>query len=243
MPLSYNAVHQVFAYSVNKKRQYLQNYKGFPDLWSAKSVTSILATSSLIPLNKVIFEYNQHMENDELQDIEFNWKEAIDRHSPMFFDQLHRNTIVAVLKKLVEMWAKENLPARLTDKLTKDLFKSLLRKLGRFDHWEATKRIFFTAMWNSSTFVLANIIYDIGLIVNEGVVSFRKTNHEDSLSTAVRRRFVSISKKLGYWGVCVGSSSLGYAVGSYLHRDYGGAVLKLLFEFGGGLQYSALVGV
>jgi hypothetical protein len=261
MVLAYNSLsYLVYAAASASKRPYLKDYKPFSDLYTPKSITTVFSLSALIPLNKVILEFNQHMDDSENDPADFKWEETIMRHMPEFISQFQRNTCVAIIKKLCEMWALENLPMRLTDKLTKDLYKSFERKLARLGHVEAASAIFSTAIWNSTFYVVANVIYDVSTIIATGVMDYSKSKQSNqtilnrvkqlvlvqtptSFLAIAKRSSISILKKCGYWMVFALSSACGYSFGSYVHVKHGGWVFKILFELGGGLTYSALVGI
>ncbi len=231
----------LLACSAFKKRPYLQDLKPFGEFYSPKNVTTIFAASSLVPFNKIIYEFNIHMENTP--DEEFPWESKISHQLPLFYSSLRRNVVVSFIKKILEMFAVQSLPARIADKLTKDVSLSIVRKCARFSRFEACQRIVSTGIWNSIPLNVSYLIFDVTATIVESVNELVNRKQNALSLQSIRTKFLYIFKKIGYYALCGLSSSIGYGLGCYFNIAYAGPIMKLLFEFGAAVPYSILFAI
>ena len=236
----------IYVHSLSGNRQYLSEMKGFDDLYTPKNIVLYGLKAAIIPANYVMSEFNAHMieaenrSDDEMED--FDFQESIHRNSKLFLPNLQRVVTVSVLRKFYEYLALRKLPARITDKLTKDITASVARKVLRFPRLLASRKIFHTAFRGGLIFNLACFTYDVGLYLFNDALDFL-SGPKDSKSVVERvgKNIMFIVKKGIFYAVCLSSGSMGYAVGTYMHTSYGGTLGAFIFEMLGAVACSALL--
>lgn len=191
-------------------------------------------------------EFNAHMieaENRSHDDMEdFDFQESINRNAKLFLPNLQRVVTVSVLRKFYEYLALLKLPARITDKLTKDVTASVARKVKRFPRLLACRKTLYTAFRGGIMFNLACFTYDVGLHLFYDMLDLL-SGQKDSKTAVERvgRNVVFIVKKGIFYSVCLSSSAIGYAVGTFMHTSYGGTLGAFIFEMLGAVACSALL--
>lgn len=228
-------------------RSKLSDYKPVTDLFTMKNVSTIVLRSALIPTNLVLLEYNKFMieqekkQQDGLIDEmeEFNWNEVLIANYNKFTNELCRLSVVSIIKKLLEVIGIESLSLSLADKLTKDIQKSAMRKYLRWpnNRYLLCQKMLFTSLRATAIGYASFFLYDIGYRFVELSQQFIITCKKKGFVVACKQfPVVSLSiftlKKLIIFGSCWASSSLGYAIGTYVNLKNGGfigsAVLDLI---------------
>ena len=136
----------------------------------------------------------------------------------------------------------------MTDRLVKDVAKSLARKMERFGRREASRRIFATCMWGNTLFSLSTLLYDSALDCAQYVWGCwcRSQGRPEVRLTlgAPYPQLLPSSKEIATLGALVlvvtkravlasaalCANSAGYALGSYMHPTQGGPLLCLVFD-------------
>lgn len=236
----------IHVHSLSGNRQYLAEMKGFDDLYTPKSIVLYGLKAAIIPANYVMSEFNAHMieaENRSDEDADdFDWEESIHRNAKLFVPNLQRVVTVSVLRKCYEYLALLKLPARITDKLTKDITASVARKVQRFPRLLACRKTFHTALRGGLIFNAACFTYDVGLHLFYDMLDFI-SGQKDSKSALERvgKNIVFVVKKGIFYSVCLSSGAVGYAVGTFMHTSYGGTLGAFIFEMLGAVACSALL--
>jgi len=233
-------------HSLSGNRQYLSEMKGFDDLYTPKNIVLYGLKAAIIPANYVMSEFNAHMieaenrSDEEMED--FDFQESVHRNAKLFIPNLQRVVTVSVLRKFYEYLALMKLPARITDKLTKDITASMARKVQRFPRLLACRKIFRTSLRGGAIFNLACFTYDVGLHLFNDALDFL-SGQKDSKSAVERvgKNIVFVVKKGIFYTVCLTSGAMGYAVGTFMHTSYGGTLGAFIFEMLGAVFCSALL--
>jgi hypothetical protein len=151
------------------KRPYLADYKQLTDLsylyaQSKNIVLKSFLLQGIISGNK----YTKHMEREIAASERGEYIEAFDEEKAKkeFVKEckvlLIRNTWNFVARKFYERIFVCSLDVRLADRLTKDMFRSQLRKLQKFSPSEAASRSFFTGLYSGLLPALALFTVDCG---------------------------------------------------------------------------------
>jgi hypothetical protein len=230
------------------KRPYLEDCKPLMTVFTPKNITTQLLKAALIPANLVMLDYNNHVLECEKNgdDIDFDWKTCLEKHFAKFQLEAQKAVSVSVLKKFLEEFAILGLPAKIADKLSKNIDKSLVRKRTKFARLVAGQRIFQTALWSNAMQYGSLCLYDVCYRTGESLVACAKKWRAEGMRAALvtfpaLELLVFSSKKLLYYALCWGSSSAGYALGSCVHEHFGGLVGSLLFEVATGLSLSMVL--
>ena len=138
----------------------------------------------------------------------------------------------------LELFAYNNFPAKLCDKLSKDTFKSYQRKLRKYaftgNRLLASHRIFMTSMYSSFFMYLAGLSVDVAVACASSLTDrlYNKTLTADQRShLTLSRVIIWLSKKVVLTTVSLTAFSAGYAVGGYVGGpDYGTLVGSIALE-------------
>ena len=135
-----------------------------------------------------------------------------------------------------------------SDKLCKDVYKSLIRKYNKYSknnqRYFICKKIFYTSFYSVLTLNLSSLLYDsishlIDLFYYDNYNSDNNNNNDDNnndLTTTTKiiektQRFVWFLAKRVFSDTCrIIISSLGYSIGSYFVINGGGSTISFLFE-------------
>ena len=234
-------------HSISGKRQYLQEMKGFDDLYTPKNLCLYLVKAAIIPMNHVVNEFNTHAieaqnksDDDYVED--FDWNESINRNAQVFWPNLLRVVTVSVLRKYYEFLALQHLSARMTDKLIKDVAKSTARKLNRFPRFVACQKALYTAFYGNLVFNLSCFTYDVGLhLFHELSEQLSAVRASKPALERIWTNIVFILKKGIYYSVCLGSCAAGHAVGTYFNTTHGGTIGAFTFELLGSVACTMLL--
>lgn len=147
------------------KRDYLADFKPVSYEFTPKAIFKQLLKAMLLPATMLLNEYNAHMiraeQDEEGNEEEFDWEECLDRSISKVMPTLKRNYAITIIKKFYEELAFYNLPIKIVDRLTKDVDKSILRKLVKYNRAEACSRIFLTAIWANTIWHISTFTYEI----------------------------------------------------------------------------------
>lgn len=155
------------------KRPYLSDYEFiFTPKYLFKQSKEILFLSLTLQGIELMNEYNQHLEKQiQAQNKgkrplpDFDFTKAFPQFLNKIQTRLIRNLFIFVTRKVYEMVCVATLPPRLVDKLTKDIQRSLTRKLMKFSQAIAAQRIFFTCFHSSILRALSLLTVDCGYAV------------------------------------------------------------------------------
>lgn len=247
---NWRVVSKYLATSVHKQR-YLKDMKPFTDVFTLKNVALQVTKAALLPLNMVMFEAQKHeMEQNmhpEKKLPDFDWEAAVKKQMKSFQDLTIRYCTVSVLRKSLEELMLLKLSVRLVDKLTKDVFQSLKRKVAKFGHSVACQKIFFTSLHGSVLLNASNFIYDI---VHAGIMhlhSWYTSSSSSSTAVAVRTDMIQPLRAAGYlanrvtfYSLMTLASASGYAAGSFVNESYGGFLGSMVVEVLAGVALAGL---
>lgn len=229
----------------NKGRDHLADLEPFTNVLTLKNVTLQLLKASVLPGNMLINEYNQFLIQEMESEEElppFDWNKAFSKHSHVYYESARKMLATSFIRKCYEEISLRNFSTKVTDRLSKDLNKSIIRKCDKFTRFEACRRVFSTAIWSSALLHLSLFTYEVlnpvvNIFIAEPIfadpsAAFKKIRQqiEDSLSKPkeivvyVGRRFASHSFNLV-------ASAFGFAVGAYIDYKYAAPISALLFEF------------
>jgi len=142
---------------------------------------------------------------------------------------------------------------KFSDKLCKDVYKSLIRKYNKYpmnnQRFLICKKIFFTSFYSVLTFNVSTLLYDsisyfIDLFYYDDVYNNNNNNNNITNTTTSSysiinytkiiektQRFVWFLAKRVFSDTCrIIMSSLGYSIGSYFVIYGGGSTISFLFE-------------
>lgn len=243
----------IFKTIESSSRKYLDDFKPFSDIFSIKSIFTQLIKATLIPANLIIHEYNTHLieylELDESEWEEFDFNTAINKNFALFISNWKRLMSVTFIRKVLEEFSLKNYPLKITDKLTKDLGKSIVRKSLKLSRIAACKKIFFTALWSNYLSNLSYLIYDISTTTGGIIMDYLRVYFSNREQTSLFRRFrkkrflLTCIKKIAFHSVCLLSSAGGFAIGSFIHIKHGGNVVSFATEMLVGFSFSVLIGL
>lgn len=206
-----------------------------------------LVKAAIIPMNYVVNEFNAHAietqnkPDDETVD-EFDWEGSVNRNSKLFLPNLQRVVVVAALRKYYEHLSLQYLSVKMTDKLTKDVQRSIVRKCNRFPRLIACQKTLYTAFYGNLVFNLACFTYDVGLHLYCEIME--QLSHIGPSKSVVQRfhnTVLFVSKKGIYYTVCLTSCALGHSVGMYFNVGYGSALGAFAFELMGSVACTMIL--
>jgi hypothetical protein len=253
-----NVQNVVYTQNGIGKRPYMQDKRPFLDVLTAKNLTLQVLKSAIVPLNLIVSEYNIHTvasleKEEEEEEEEFDWSASYNKHSSKFLPTLCKSVSVSIIRKALESVAEVHFSAKVVDRLTKDLYKSMRRKVARSSgRFAVAQKVFWTSLHGSLCFNLSCLLYDLGLyfllpvqekgqiqgLVEEGQIREGEEGEEVeggrcvalSLPRRVQINSLYVGKKCVYYAVCLTSSALGASLGSLINIPHGGGAGSLLFE-------------
>lgn len=139
---------------------------------------------------------------------------------------------------------------KFSDKLCKDVYKSLKRKYNKYpmnnQRYLICKKIFYTSFYSVLTFNVSTLLFDsisyfIDLFYYNDVFSNNNNNNTNTTTNSYNnnytkiiektQRFVWFLAKRVFSDACrIIMSSLGYSIGSYFVINGGGSTISILFE-------------
>lgn len=160
---------------------------------------------------------------------------TMNKYFPQFSSLLRKLYLSSVVKKLFELYALYNFPERLTDKLTKDINKSYLRKLLKMNRFEASRKIFYTSLVGNFFTYSSTLTVDVLLELVSYSLNFSTKRSWREIQTDVWGGVTWTSKKIvqsvvSCTGLAVGVSIGGYLSGSTFGTNVGGMLFELAFS-------------
>jgi hypothetical protein len=252
------------------KRSYLADYELiFNPKYLLKQSREILFLSATLQGMELMNEYSQHLEkqiqaqNDGRTIPDFDFAKAL----PPFFSKLKvrliRNIFIFVTRKCYEMICVATLPLRLVDRLTKDVQKSMLRKLAKFSQMEAARRIFFTCFNSSILRAISLLTVDCGYaiyqhytgdsshsVTGSGPIQEKKKLRKNKAAVVVSYTPPSVSwvsvltwtgKRALFHSLSILLFSWGYSVGAVVNPKYTPTWFATIFEALGGAILTPLL--
>jgi hypothetical protein len=160
-----------------REHKHLDDYKPFRQkLFSLSSLLGVALSAAHNPLLSVVLEFESFLlkqENGSIDQNEaFPWSNSFWRHFSLYplgcLRVLLSNTICSTL----ESGCFFLLPPRITDKLTKDIFKSHARKLVRHSRLLASYKIFFSHLTRNVLTYSSFFLYDLVVLTHSPLKEF-----------------------------------------------------------------------
>lgn len=226
------------------KRAYLSDYEPLLSVVQYKNVTTQLMKGGLVTFSLGLLDYNKHIERNLRKEMEaadgedaeldeYDWSAAREATVSRAIDFTCRFYFTSVIRRAMESVCALHLSVRWLDRLTKDVSKSLRRKLSRFHYLDACERILFTHWYGNITAYAASGVYD-------AIIEAVKSVHTKTYATE-RECVLWMLKKTIVQASNLALSSVGFAVGALVHPEYGALAGSLIFEFVGSLFVASLV--
>ena len=218
------------------KRPYLADLEPFSSAFGARNIRLQVVKGAVITLSLGMLDYNLYLErvlkqeeaeeeNIEEFNFSFLWNQSLVR----FRDFTARFYFTSVIRKYYENIAINFVDIRMVDRLTKDVSKSIIRKVKRFpfDRLKASQQIFFTSFYANILLYSAGVTYDAILQSMEVIKERRKILlSSEAFLWLLKKSFIAAGNLF--------CTSLGFAVGSYFEVNYGSTIGALVFELAGG---------
>lgn len=223
------------------KRPYLNDYQPLISCIYPKKIGLQVGKAVVLTLSTSLLKYNQYLDRamkaeEEHEEIEpFDTDQLYESSMIQFYEASKRFLSTSFLIKLMEHFTLEYIGnVRLVDRFSKDVQKSLLRKMNKYNAMEACKRIFKTSCWSNSLIVISNYAFDV---VSDVINYLRTVTNSNTAmvqaNTNIRtfkELIIKISKRLVVAGVGLPATAAGFAIGSYVNTKYGGSLVSLLTE-------------
>lgn len=213
------------ALALKSKRQYGDDYIPFCRSYGYRNIAYQITRSALLQSSLLTIEYNAFLEKScaSSEEIEFDWDATRKKYWDNFVTLSIRNTSVSILKHFYELLAVVAFSSKTADRFSKNLLKSITRKLERYHRIIACARIFRTALWTGIPLNCSMLSVDIVFNITDYVM-YKKQKCNCKIIA------VWLGKKATFYSVCTVSSAAGYALGSYFNPHYGGPLCAGLFE-------------
>lgn len=232
------------------KRPYLADYRQLTDGYYLMAQSKSIVIKSILLQGMIsVNKYTKHMEreiaaseaNEYIED--FDEELAKKEFAQNFKVQLIRDSWNLLVKKFYEMIFVNTVDLRLADRLTKDVFKSNLRKLKRgLSSTEASSRIFFTGLYAGVIPALALFTVDCGYGMYD--LYLRKEREGRKKGERLVKGVRWALRRLGLHACVALCSAGGVASGAQLNwkPQYSTLLFATLFETFGGWLYNELLG-
>ena len=237
-------------YASYPKRPYLSDLRPFSDVYTLKNVSFQLVKAALLPTQLILDDFSKHenemLELDEEEQTEFNWNASVTSRMQMFFPLARKFLSVSVIKSCLEQLSLKCFPTKVVDRMTKDLSKSIVRKCGKFSRSIACQKIMYTALWSCIPFNASLLLYEILEHLYHqirGAVCATDLSACRAITAVASNTTTYAAKKVVYYSVCIGSSAVGFGLGSYANVKYGGGVCSMLFELVAGTGIAIAIGL
>lgn len=220
-----NRIIATSAIALKGKRQYGDDYIPFCRSYGYRNLAYQITRSALLQSSLFTIEYNAFLEKScaTNEDIEFDWEATRKKYWANFVTLAIRNTSVSILKHFFELLAVVSLSSKAADRFSKNLLKSMGRKLERYHRIIACGRIFRTAIWTGIPSNCSMLSVDIVFNITDYFM-YKKQKFNCKIIA------VWLGKKVTFYSVCTVSSAAGYALGSYFNPHYGGTLCAGVFE-------------
>jgi hypothetical protein len=195
----------------------LGDFKPYSNVVKLKSLFQTALMATAIPLTNVSLEL-QRLQKENRED-ELDMEKLLAQQQDVFIFEFLRQMSVNVVRSIYEHICLFNCSLKLTDKLTKDAYKSLERKLVKYSSVEAGKRIVSTRLYSGALTIAAsltidlvrNFYYPIEDFVTEtwnkgissGLTALKKFDYAD-MSKQLMKSFLSNSFSLVFGAVGMG---------------------------------------
>lgn len=238
---------------VLSKRNYMADYKPFSEFYGYKNLGTQVGKGLIFSFSMLLLEFNLHLDEIVRSNAEqadepepFNWELKINNYIPIFKSQTLRFLGTSFFKSLFELFSYKTLVPRLTDKLTKDLHKSIERKCKKHSRTVACKKIFKTAFLSNSILLLSTFAFDacqgkfyIFILFYNVINNVMIYCHVGIYNTIVNKDYSSCKpKSIIIWtlkkSIFIISLDLlystGFSCGSLFSVNYGGLFGSVIFE-------------
>ena len=199
---------------LSQKRRYGEDYTPFCRSYQARNVGFQIAKAALIQSSMAVLEYNVYLERAIASEVEiedFDFKAARIKYTAAFVTLAKRNLSISILKHFYELLAVVTLSDKAADRFSKNLLKSITRKLTRYSRATACGRIFRTAIWTNIPFNCATLTVDIVFNLADYLYSKKTIKNKEVV--------LWLGRKVTYFCVCTLSSAAGYAFGCYFNPN------------------------
>jgi hypothetical protein len=224
------------------KRNLTDDLKPIYQEFTLKALFMQIFRATVLPMTMIVNEYNTFMIQQDQKEFddgaEFDWTESLNRGIGKIVPTLQRNFSITINRKLMEQWALGNLPIKIVDKLTKNVDKSILRKLGKFGRLEACRRIFFTDLWGYSLLTLSNFTYDV--YSDWGKIS-AVPEATEAMSSKIQTILIRILKKAGAYTTGWVFHAVGFAIGAYINTKWAAPAFSMVFDVVGHEAFKLIV--
>jgi hypothetical protein len=242
--------------SILKKPHYLQDYHPFLYVFSRRNITLQVVKAGAVTLSLGLLDYNIYLENtmrvlskqddndnddDEIEMEDYDWDKALVNGVIRFRDNVSRFFSTSVIRKIYESIAYSYCPIKLLDRLTKDVEKSLERKIHKYYHYfDISSKMYVTSFYSNILFFTASATYD-GIVKSIEAIQTKQKVQVSQIMVWLGKKCITVALNLSF-------SALGYAVGSYVGLSFGQYVKvsyccnvgAVAFELAGGLILNAL---
>ena len=224
-----------------QKRGYYDDYKDFKDAFTPKSIGLQVVKAFVLQSSILSLEYTQHLDqieaaaaaDNEYNHHVFDWNNKINEHVNKFIEFAGRFLITSWLKKTIELYAYYNFDPRTFSRYTKDINKSLLRKIGRYNRFRACLK-------NSKPYIYCSIIPTSAQFFCDVIFNLYDSIR-NKRSYTLKEITIWTVKKSGILIIVAITSAVGHSTGSYIGGvSYGGLIGQLLGEQGGVMLGTAL---
>jgi len=230
----------ILATSAFKKRKYLDDYKDFKEAFYIESIILQIAKGLITGGSVPLLEYTQHLEKQleaekegrEIDD--YDWDDKIDMFTNKCIESCIRFVSVSWIKKSYELYAALYIDHRIADKLTKDVKKSLIRKMSRMSKFNACTKIIKTNLNASAISSISAFTFDIIYDIYQTVVYKKQFSLEKTT--------ILVFKRCGFYIILSLGSAVGFSVGSFIAGpNVGGLIGSIFGELGGQLLSNTLI--
>ena len=225
-----------------KKRKYLEDYKDFKEAFHLKSIFIEICKGIGNEISELLLDmfdhshrkYNAEKEGKRIPEYDVELQVTIFLNNcittPLRF------LSVSWIKKSYELYASLYFDHRIADKLTKDISKSLIRKISRMSRFEASRKIIKTTLNASAIFALSSFTYDILYNIYDMVIDSRELISKSKLEYLWYETYTELSgkkpdseafwkfknctiwvlKRCGFYVIISFGSAVGFSIGSYI---------------------------
>ena len=214
-------------------RKYLEDYNLLSDpKYLSEQTKQVVLKSVLLQAMLVMTDYTKHMEKqieaqqrgEEIDD--FDFKPAGEEFLEKVVSLSVKSGWTVVVRKFYEAICVAKLNTRLADRFTKDVGKSVLRKISKHGVWSASSRIFFTYCWPGAIRTAAVFTVDCFYALYDNTVT-RKLRKVDWVEVSLWT-----AKRLAFHSLCMVWGAAGYAMGVIIEPKVIAVWSGALFEAG-----------
>ncbi|RYG96595.1 hypothetical protein EON65_54170, partial [archaeon] len=151
----------------SSSRTPLKDMMPLTDIFTFNFTIKTVLMAGLLATNATIIEFNQfelqQLEKPEDEREDFDWHPHLPDIYMGFQYHLSRLFTTSLIRKAYEAYAYYNLSIKMTDKLTKNVYSSLLRKRNRYHNNMriVCQKIFKTSLYSSALLYLSLYNFDL----------------------------------------------------------------------------------